>query len=684
MDKTNNNKNVRQLNTGKTVAAIVLFIVSYIAIVFFAFWFSAKAIQVTLGFATKHTGTIPVLLLAFVFIFIAVVLFFLLKFIFSHKSNDPIGTIEITRQEEPLVFELLDEVSKAVNADFPKKVFVSGNVNAGVFHDSSFWGMLVSPPRNLELGMGLVNVLTVEELKSVLAHEFGHFSQGELKVGGYVFQVRRILRDMLNDEEHFDTIMYDSIGTDSALGAAVGLGVVVVKGFRWVLKQLYFLVEYYHLELSRVLEYHADEVAVRYAGKQAFKNSMAKLPLASATFSEVYTSYLAKARAGVVCDNFFTRHFFLMKLYSRLNGFQTTGLFPAIHEKDYTKSIKSRLVFEDKWASHPSDADRLAAIEKIDVESKPDDGVPANTLFRKLEFYQRELTTLGYYDQFVSRNPRTDTVEEFGSQLLSDFEQNNSAHLFNGYFEGRSVPFIDIKQRESNPVIPTKETLFGPSAMELLRQQEHAKYYLEVFEVYQKEKKTHSSFYFDGVKYAKKETPKVMAMLLEELKKVEVAIALNDEAIFYFFLENAKRKNSLEEFERLSVDLNQKELLFDARMDVLEEIQKESAFMYHFHDNKTIRDKMTAFKYIEPKLKAVIKETINEEDYQPVIDDELRDFLDFYITKDFFYYYMEEYEQSEVSIFQASLRNLQFLLESVYLPKKKAYLEFHNELMEQL
>ena len=119
-------------------------------------------------------------------------------------------------------------------------------------------------------------------------------------------------------------------------------------------------------------------------------------------------------------------------------------------------------------------------------------------------------------------------------------------------------------------------------------------------------------------------------------------------------------------------------------MDVLEEIQKESAFMYHFHDNKTIRDKMTAFKYIEPKLKAVIKETINEEDYQPVIDDELRDFLDFYITKDFFYYYSEEYEQSEVSIFQASLRNLQFLLEGVYLPKKKAYLEFHNELMGQL
>ena len=32
--------------------------------------------------------------------------------------------------------------------------------------------------KNLEIGLPLVNALTLSELKAVLAHEFGHFAQG--------------------------------------------------------------------------------------------------------------------------------------------------------------------------------------------------------------------------------------------------------------------------------------------------------------------------------------------------------------------------------------------------------------------------------------------------------------------------------------------------------------------------
>ena len=39
--------------------------------------------------------------------------------------------------------------------------------------------MFLPVKKNLTMGLGLINSTTVSELKSILAHEFGHFSKYE-------------------------------------------------------------------------------------------------------------------------------------------------------------------------------------------------------------------------------------------------------------------------------------------------------------------------------------------------------------------------------------------------------------------------------------------------------------------------------------------------------------------------
>ena len=55
--------------------------------------------------------------------------------------------------------------------------------------------------------MGLINSVTHDELKAILAHEFGHFSQKSMKVGSYVYHVNHIIYNLLYDNGSYDVMV---------------------------------------------------------------------------------------------------------------------------------------------------------------------------------------------------------------------------------------------------------------------------------------------------------------------------------------------------------------------------------------------------------------------------------------------------------------------------------------------
>jgi len=169
----------------KANTSIVFFVIVYIILV---------VIAVALTILCGYAGVIMVKGVKFFYGQIAglglmlvgaLVLFFLLKFIFSVNKVDRSNLLKITRAEEPELFKMIDEIVREVGTEFPKNVFLSSGVNACVFYDSSFWSMFFPVKKNLEIGMGLVNASRTDELKAILSHEFGHFSQKTLRTGSY-------------------------------------------------------------------------------------------------------------------------------------------------------------------------------------------------------------------------------------------------------------------------------------------------------------------------------------------------------------------------------------------------------------------------------------------------------------------------------------------------------------------
>ena len=144
------------------VAGLLLFVVLYVAL---AGWFLYTAGRVVIGGAGADLGFFAYVMAACA-LFIGVLM---IKAIFSVKNAQPEDLLEVSASEQPRLFAFLYELADAAGAPRPHKVFLSARVNAAVFYDLSLMNLFFPSRKNLEIGLGLVNVLTLGEFRAVLA-----------------------------------------------------------------------------------------------------------------------------------------------------------------------------------------------------------------------------------------------------------------------------------------------------------------------------------------------------------------------------------------------------------------------------------------------------------------------------------------------------------------------------------
>jgi Zn-dependent protease with chaperone function len=94
----------------------------------------------------------------------------------------------LTREAQPELFGVIEDVARATRQAVPRQVYAVPDVNAWV---STRGGVLgIGGRRVMGLGLPLLHLLTVDQLKAVLAHEFGHYGGGDTKVGRLVYHTR--------------------------------------------------------------------------------------------------------------------------------------------------------------------------------------------------------------------------------------------------------------------------------------------------------------------------------------------------------------------------------------------------------------------------------------------------------------------------------------------------------------
>lgn len=371
--------------------AMVLLPLVYLALVgamgYAVYW------HITANFAwlTLATGGFRFLVVK-IFVYTAIlavgiiVLFFLLKPLFARRPKRA-QPLALHPGAEPRLHAFIEAVCAAVGAPKPRRIDLDCHLNASAGfrrgYLSFFGGDLV-----LTLGLPLVANLTVDELAGVVAHEFGHFTQGlAMRLAFVIARVNGWFARVVFERDAWDQTLAEMSENpdDWRIGLVVWTAQLGIGLSRLLLRALMAVGVALSGFLSRQMEYHADACEIRLAGSENFERTTRKLATLGAALQHTYKGVRTGwQKNGRLPDD-------LPELLRRLHDDLPDPVVRQIHD---TLGLDRTRWFD----THPCPAQRIRRARLAAQPGILSDDRPATALFERFDVPARQVTELHYTD----------------------------------------------------------------------------------------------------------------------------------------------------------------------------------------------------------------------------------------------------------------------------------------------
>ena len=243
--------------------------------------------------------------------------------------------LKVTETEQPELLALVRAEAEAAGEPMPDDVYLTLEANAAVTQASRSRRVLI-------IGVPLLHILSERELRGVIAHEFGHYSGGDTKLGPWIFRTR-------------ETIIRTVQQLSDADGDEGWTQKLVRQPFIWYAKAFLRITA----KISRQQEFAADRRAVASAGRAAYAAGLERVHAYGPAFDSYWGGEVAplldRGHRPAISDGF-----------SRFIAHQNVA------EAADTHLERLRDEETDPYDSHPSLPERLAAIEGLPA-GDPDD-----------------------------------------------------------------------------------------------------------------------------------------------------------------------------------------------------------------------------------------------------------------------------------------------------------------------
>lgn len=356
---------------------VSLFIVYYIALIALGIglFFGVIWVTVFLLHLIASVNRISVRVLTLIIILLLAMWWFCIQFawylvkpLFTFHSSSNKGRMEIKKGDCPELFAMIAEVAKATGNRMPKHVYLTADANACVFYNTtSFWSIFLPSRKNLMIGLGLIHGMNKDEIKAVLGHEYGHFSQHTMRVGRLSYRLLLIIQSMIE----LALAQQKSAAISQAKGEK-GYFHLVSKPMSIITRitiKFYRYIERRNRSLSRYMEFEADSVACRIVGARPFISSLCKLDIISErsrTYENIVTNlmsnwqYMSNYWAGyeIVCS--------ILQVEGQVRFTSEDIIESMLCSKTHLVSRIKRL---DGWDTHPSIEDRIEKARQYIMET---------------------------------------------------------------------------------------------------------------------------------------------------------------------------------------------------------------------------------------------------------------------------------------------------------------------------
>lgn len=329
--------------------------------------------------------------------------------------------VRLAEDEHPRLFKELKSIAAAVGQKMPVDVFLVPDLNAWVMQRGGrlSWG----GRRVMGLGLPLLNLLSVSELRAVLAHEFGHFHGGDTKLGPVIYKTRGAI-------------------SRTVAGLARNRSLLQIPFSLY--GKMYLRVTH---GISRQQEYAADELAAGVAGSRPLAEGLEKIHKSASAHAVFWQNeYMPVMGSGYYAP--------------MLEGFSKFMQDPRVEE------LSARALEEHKtsavvnpYGTHPPLGERLDAIKDLPAGGSGRDNSPAISLIGDAAAVERELVE-GYIKKYSPRRLVPITWDDVASAVYLE-QWTNLIEERGAWLEGITPESLPEVIKDVRPLALTYQDVIG-------------------------------------------------------------------------------------------------------------------------------------------------------------------------------------------------------------------------------
>lgn len=308
-----------------------------------------------------------------------IMILFMIKPLFARPANEG-RRRNVTPHSDPLLFEFVERICALVGAPKPRRIDIDCDINASAGFRNGWLSMLSGRDLVLRIGMPLVAGLSLQQFAGVLAHEFGHFSQGAgMRLTYIIRSINMWFVRVVYERDSWDAWLAE---TSESLDLRISWMLYLARGCVWLTRKILWGLMYAgHLVagfMLRQMEFDADKYEARVGGSAAFEATSHQLRILGIAWHGAEMDLGQFYREGRLVDNL-----------PRLMMSNLAQLPPEAAKAVAEMVAKTETGMFD---THPADKDRIASARAEKAAGVFHSDLPASALFADFDAAGKNVT----------------------------------------------------------------------------------------------------------------------------------------------------------------------------------------------------------------------------------------------------------------------------------------------------
>lgn len=485
----------------------------YLLILMFAIFLVWAGVELTILILSHYISIKIIALIIGGWIIIGGFLWAIVRSLFVFSRSQAPTRLEISEADAPELYSLIKEISASAGEKMPRHVYVSPDVNACVFYDKPFASIFSQGRKNLEVGLGLLFGLNKQELKAIIAHEYGHFGQKSMRVGQVVSISYNIISNLVNTEK--TSIVHP------------------------ILRRTFAYVQRGYMKLSRSMEYAADEKGTMVAGSEPMISALCKLEVIAERFA-AYNTFVTNIYESkkILPSTYWNGYKEFQTLAGTLDGITISETIAAT--APLSETPKSRVRLKNPWISHPPIEQRIENIRLLGVQNDNDskesilDIVPPKV-------YDETSELLFGAAGYTSQTPCPDA--EYKDLLATELDENSFPLSMRAFFN-RNLCSFEIPEGDET-FSKGFDDVFSPANTHTVKTFVTALSDYKIMQMFKNRQTSEKEIQYDGKVY-KRNTVPVQAQL-QVIQNLEPEMVSIDREVCQLALANAQDKELIKQ-----------------------------------------------------------------------------------------------------------------------------------------